>query len=198
MVRAVETFQEAAAEAVARITEPGFHAVGEVSPPAAALLLAHAFVSTGRTLCVIVPDARRADELVGDLRVVLGEEDGSGAPRRVHAFEAWDILPYEEALPDREIVGERMAALSSLASGEPSIVVATAASALQKTLPPDHAALRATALVEGQTLERDVLVEALLAAGYRRVDVVEDVGECAVRVWSCRLGPTLHTDPLDQ
>ncbi|MDA2917734.1 hypothetical protein MYX64_13005, partial [Nitrospinae bacterium AH_259_B05_G02_I21] len=94
-------------------------------------------------------------------------------PRRVHAFEAWDILPYEEALPDREIVGERMAALSALASGEPSIVVATAASALQKTLPPDHAALRATALVEGQTLERDVLVEALLAAGYRRVDVVE-------------------------
>ncbi len=181
MVRAVETFQEAAAEAVARISEPGFHAVGEVSPPAAALLLAHAFVSTGRTLCVIVPDARRADELVGDLRVALGEEGGSGAPRRVHAFEAWDILPYEEALPDREIVGERMAALSALSSGEPSIVVATAASALQKTLPPDHAALRATALVEGQTLERDVLVEALLAAGYRRVDVVEDVGECAVR-----------------
>ncbi|MFQ5893316.1 MAG: CarD family transcriptional regulator, partial [Nitrospinota bacterium] len=181
MVQALETFRDAAANAVVQLAEPGFYEVAEVSPPAAALLLAHAFVVTGRTLCVVTPGARRAEELTSDLRVVLGEEDEGSLGGRVHAYPAWDILPYEEALPDREVVGERMAALAALPSDEPCIVVASASSALQKTLPAGHAALRGLAVTEGQTWERDELVGALLAAGYRRADVVEEVGECAVR-----------------
>ena len=182
MTQTLKTFQEAAAEAVDGLTEPGFYEVAEVASPAAALLLAHALVVAERTLLVLTPEANWAEELVSDLRVVLGDEVEQGdAARRVYPLPAWDILPYEEALPDRELVGERMAALAALRSGEPCIVVAPLRSALQKTLPVGHPALLGMGVEAGQTWERDELVEALLAAGYRRVDVVEEVGECAVR-----------------
>ncbi len=120
MTQTLKTFQEAAAEAVDGLTESGFYEVAEVASPAAAILLADALVVAGRTLLVLTPEAHRAEELVSDLRVVLGDEEEQGeAARRVYHLPAWDILPYEEALPDRELVGERMAALAALRSGEP-------------------------------------------------------------------------------
>lgn len=179
MKGALKTFTHAAEEAVSGLLEPGFTEIGEVTSPSAALLLAHALVETGRPLLVVAPGARLAEELIDDLRVFLGEEDGE--PRRVHPFPAWDILPYEEALPDRELVGERLAALTALASGGPCIVVATVASVLQRTLPAGHRSLGVAEVAQGQKWERDELVEALMGAGYKRVDLVEEVGECAVR-----------------
>lgn len=180
MARAMDAFRNAAAEAVRGLLGPEFYELGELESPAAALLLAHALVSLGQPILVLAPGARRAEELAGDLRVVLGEEEDAAA-RRVYYFPAWDILPYEGALPDRELVGERLAALAALGSREPCIVVATVASALQRTLPVGHEALRVGEVAQGQTWERDELVAALLGAGFRRVDLVEEVGECAVR-----------------
>ena len=117
MTQALKTFQEAAAEAVAGLTEPGFYEVAEVASPAAALLLAHALVVAGRTLLVLTPEARQAEELVSDLRVVLGDEEEQGkAARRVYSLPAWDILPYEEALPDREMASAAISRASSRVS----------------------------------------------------------------------------------
>jgi transcription-repair coupling factor (superfamily II helicase) len=178
---ATADFQRNLGEALELLGEPGLFAMGELAPPAAAILSGHALVLGRRSLLIIAPGARRAEELVGDLRVVMGEEDSGGAHRRVHYFPAWDILPYEEALPDRELVGERLASLAALGGGEPCIVVATVASALQRTLAPGHGALRVTEVAPGDGWEREALVGLLLGSGYRRVDLVEEVGECAVR-----------------
>ncbi|MCH7646788.1 MAG: hypothetical protein IH788_06270, partial [Nitrospinae bacterium] len=67
MTQTLKTFQEATAEAVDGLTEPGFYEVAEVASPAAALLLAHALVVVGISLLVLTPEVSLSDELVGDL-----------------------------------------------------------------------------------------------------------------------------------
>src|SRR5262245_11256084 len=81
----------------------------------------------------------------------------------------------------READAERSLVCRRLLAGEPLVVVATPA-ALEVPLPLPSAFGAATLrLSAGDSLDRELLLEALEAAGYERVDTVVEVGQWSVR-----------------
>src|SRR3990170_4303130 len=150
---------------------------------AAQLVRAHA----ERPVLVLVPTAKASDGFVADLRAALGEGDADG---RVRVFPRHDTQPYERFSPQPFLVAQRMDVLYRwLATPppgapvpEPAPVVVAPWTALALRVPSrDDGRARPVHLEVGQTIDRDALVEILLAAGYTRMPLVEERGELAVR-----------------
>ncbi len=153
-----------------------------------------------RPLLVLVPSAKAGDAFVDDLRAALGEpEDG-----RVRPFPRHDTHPYERFSPQPFVVAQRMDVLyrllASAGSGgrERSAPVLVAPWTALAVRVPSREAVRARCvhLEVGQTLDRDALVETLLAAGYQRMPLVEERGELAVRGGILDLFPPQRARPI--
>ncbi|HEX9204635.1 MAG TPA: transcription-repair coupling factor [Candidatus Deferrimicrobiaceae bacterium] len=145
-----------------------------VPPGARAFLSARLFRRLGRTVLYLCADEKEAEEASRELSAYLG----AGA---VAAFPSVEAAPYEPISPYLPAVHERMRALRRLLSGPPAVVVASAASAVSKTLPPE-AFLDAVASVSpGDTLDVDAFSARLVALGYARLPAVADPGDFAVR-----------------
>jgi transcription-repair coupling factor (superfamily II helicase) len=171
---------------------------------------------------VIVPSAKAGDAFVGDLRAALGEPGEGG---RVRAFPRHDTQPYERFSPQPFLVAQRMdvlyrwlatpapagarlrspsarcAAASRPCPGnpmpEPAPVVVAPWTALALRVPSrDDVRARSVHLEVGQTIDRDALVEILVAAGYARMPLVEERGELAVRGGILDLFPPQRAHPV--
>ncbi|MFN3370628.1 MAG: transcription-repair coupling factor, partial [Sphingomonadaceae bacterium] len=96
---------------------------------------------------------------------------------------AWDCLPYDRASPGQKTLADRLAALARLneAPGGAQLLVTTVSAATQRLLPPARVAGASAMLEAGGRMDRDRLVEILLAGGYTRVETVADAGDFAVR-----------------
>jgi transcription-repair coupling factor (superfamily II helicase) len=157
---------------------------------ARAVVLAHLVRAGGdRPVLVLVPNAKAGDAFLEDLRAALGEAAEGG---RVCAFPRHDTQPYERFSPQPFVVAQRMDVLyrwlaSPAASGaarraEPGPVVVAPWTALVPRVPSrEFVRGRSVHLEVGQSIDRDALVETLLAAGYARMALVEERGELAVR-----------------
>ena len=153
---------------------------------APAVVAAHLVRAHGaRPALVLVPSAKACDTFVEDLRAALGEPGDDG---RVRPFPRHDTHPYERFSPQPFVVAQRMDVLyrwlanASSVRSEPGPVVVAPWSALAVRVPArDVVRSRTVHLEVGQTIDRDALVETLLAAGYQRMPLVEERGELAVR-----------------
>ena len=96
---------------------------------------------------------------------------------------AWDCLPYDRASPALRVMAERLAALQALQGKRdgPQLLIATENAVTQRMLTPFRIRQLTRRLAEGERIERDKLVELLIANGYQRTDAVHDAGEFAVR-----------------
>jgi transcription-repair coupling factor (superfamily II helicase) len=96
---------------------------------------------------------------------------------------AWDCLPYDRASPALRVMAERLATLTALQAPRkaPQLLIVTANAATQRVLTPFRLRQLTRRLAEGEKVERDSLVELLVANGYQRTDAVHDAGEFAVR-----------------
>ncbi len=101
----------------------------------------------------------------------------------VLTFPAWDCLPYDRASPALRVMAERLATLEKLQAKRngPQLLIATANAATQRILTPFRIRQLTRRLAEGERIERDRLIELLVANGYQRTDAVHDAGEFAVR-----------------
>jgi transcription-repair coupling factor (superfamily II helicase) len=132
-------------------------------------------VSRRRPLVVAVPLASDAERLAGDLAEFLGAD-------AVGLFPAWETLPFERVSPAVETMGRRMEVLWRLRTGDDSLrVVVAPARALVQRLGPHVEDTVPVVVAPGDTVDPTVLVEELVAAGYRREYQVEHRGEVAVR-----------------
>ena len=102
---------------------------------------------------------------------------------QVLTFPAWDCLPYDRASPALRVMAERLATLQALQDKRsgPQLLIATENAVTQRILTPFRIRQLTRRLAEGERIERDRLVELLLANGYQRTDAVHDAGEFAVR-----------------
>jgi transcription-repair coupling factor (superfamily II helicase) len=132
---------------------------------ARALVLAACHAGTGRTLLVVTRTDEVAAALAADLEFFLG---GRVA-----------LLPEREA--DLEARAGRVQALHRLAAGQATILVASVAAALPRTIGPTALAATTLSLYPQRIVPRDDLLRALTAAGYRGVGQVTEPGEFAVR-----------------
>src|SRR3954447_10516101 len=130
----------------------------------------------GRAALVVAADDRQARDLAGDLRHWL-------APRPVRFYPSRGVAYESHLAPPPHLVGLRIAALDALLNqgdGEAPIVVVSAVALSEKVPDPE---LRPTAFTirTGDLLDLDEVANDLVAAGYERVDQVDDRGQFAVR-----------------
>jgi len=164
--------------------EPAVRAVIDREPvvavpePARALFLAAlARVTIRRPVLVAVPTAAEAERVAHDLAQYLG----SG--QAVELFPAWETLPFERVSPSLDTMGRRLRVIWKLrAGGEdlPAVVVAPVRALVQR-LGPHVEDVEPIRIRTGEQVDRDAVVERLVAFGYRREYQVEARGEVAVR-----------------
>jgi transcription-repair coupling factor (superfamily II helicase) len=137
--------------------------------------------SRSRPLLVVVGDDRAARDLAGDLRSWL-------APRPVRYYPSRGVAYESHLAPPPHLVGLRVAALDALlgAAGEDAgetdaPVVVVSAAALSEKVPDPALRPHSFTLRVGELLDLDECAADLVAAGYERVDQVEERGQFAMR-----------------
>ena len=173
---------------------------------AAELIRAH----SDRPVLLLTASAKTADAWQAELTTLLGvgtPGDGQNAERLV-PYPRHDTLPYERFSPQPFLTAARMAMLYRwLASAQASAarreeaalapVTIAPATALGLRVPaPEALRSRTVHLEVGQTVDRDALIERLVAAGYARMPIVEEPGEVAVRGGILDLYPPHETHPV--
>jgi transcription-repair coupling factor (superfamily II helicase) len=127
----------------------------------------------GRPALLVSADDRSARDLANDLRAYL-------APRRVRLYPSRGTGFASHVTPPPHLIGLRIDALDALRA-EPDAVVVASATALAEAVP--DAALRPAgfAIATGEEIDLDGVLRSLDAAGYHRVEQVEERGQFAVR-----------------
>jgi transcription-repair coupling factor (superfamily II helicase) len=134
--------------------------------------------AAGRPALVVAGDDRQARDLAADLRAWL-------APRPVRFYPSRGVAYESHLVPPPHLVGLRVAALDALldapqADEEPPVVVVSAV-ALSEKVPDPALRPHSFTLRVGDLIDLDEVAGDLVAAGYERVDQVEDRGQFAVR-----------------
>ena len=125
---------------------------------------------------VVAGDDRGARDLAQDLRAWL-------KPRAVRFYPSRGVAYESHLTPPPHLVGLRVAALDALTEGEgdEAPVVVVSAVALSEKVPDPALRPHGFVLRKGELLDLDECAADLVAAGYERVDQVEDRGQFAVR-----------------
>ncbi len=131
-------------------------------------------------------DDRPAIVVAGDDRAARDLASGLGswlAPRTVRYYPSRGVTYESHLAPPPHLVGLRIAALDALLEAEaetPPIVVVSAV-ALSEKVPDPALRPHAFTLRTGELIELEETAVELVAAGYERVDQVEDRGQFAIR-----------------
>ncbi|MGQ4515204.1 transcription-repair coupling factor [Streptomyces sp. DW26H14] len=168
-----------------------------VGPPAARPFAVAALAREAkRPVLAVTATGREAEDLAAALRSLVDEDS-------VVEFPSWETLPHERLSPRSDTVGRRLAVLRRLAhpaaddpaAGPVSIVVAPVRSVLQPQV-KGLGDLEPVALRTGQSADLGDVTEALAAAAYSRVELVEKRGEFAVRGGILDVFPPTEEHPL--
>src|SRR3954449_13458739 len=130
-----------------------------------------------RPALIFTGDDRSARDLAADLRAFL-------RPRLVRLYPARGVRYESQLAPPPHLVGLRVAALDALAAepgAEGAAVVVASAAALAEKVPDPDLRPQGFAIEKGGVLDLEETANALVAAGYERVDQVEDRGQFAIR-----------------
>ncbi|MBQ9958344.1 MAG: transcription-repair coupling factor, partial [Clostridia bacterium] len=140
-----------------------------------------------RRALIIAADEAEASRFCDDL-TALGV-NAVYYPSRDYTFR--DIAGFS-----REYEHMRLGALQKIASGNYTVCVASAVAACQLTLPKDELCAHTFTVKNGQELPLDEILARLVASGYIRADMVEGVGQFAVRGGILDLFPPQMKNPV--
>ncbi len=127
----------------------------------------------GRPVLVVAADDVASRDLARDLTAYLGSGRVRHYPSRGVGYES-------HLAPAPHLVGLRIAALDSLSSDEPAVVVASAV-ALAEAIPDASLRPAGFAIARGEEVDLQDVSELLVESGYERVDQVEERGQFALR-----------------
>jgi transcription-repair coupling factor (superfamily II helicase) len=142
------------------------------------LIAALAQRDSAQPLLVVAGDDRSARDLASSLRAWL-------APRRVRYYPSRGVTYESHLNPPAHLIGQRIAALDALLdtdSGSDSApVVVVSAVALSEKVPDPSLRPHGFTITRGELMDLHETADDLVAAGYERVDQVEDRGQFAMR-----------------
>jgi transcription-repair coupling factor (superfamily II helicase) len=128
-----------------------------------------------RPAIVVAGDDRAARDLAAALRVWL-------EPRAVRYYPSRGVTYESHLAPPPHLVGLRIAALDALLDPDDSApVIVVSAVALSEKVPDPSMRPHGFVLRTGELMDLDESARDLVAAGYERVDQVEDRGQFAIR-----------------
>ncbi|HWO57772.1 MAG TPA: transcription-repair coupling factor [bacterium] len=155
----------------------------------AACALARLHLRHPRPTVVVVAEPEDAAHWHDDLNHLLGHD-------RVLRFHSWEILPYEFRHPGPESVGRRLETLWRCLAPDPPVVVTHVRALFEPTLPPEDLRQRMFEVRLGGEYALDELSARLVALGFRRVPLVEEVGTFSVRGGILDLFTYSSSEPL--
>jgi transcription-repair coupling factor (superfamily II helicase) len=161
------TVERSLAESPAGIDITGLHG------GARSLVLASLSGEFDLPLLIIASDPVKVRDIVEDA-AIFGFEG-------VVAYPEDEMLPYDYHDPDRNLTGQQMAALESLAEGTCRALICTARSLLKKVFGPDEYRGLLLRLEVGGEYDPHGLSELLTGLGYERHGIVEEKGQFALR-----------------
>ncbi len=161
-------------ELVASFREKTSLVVTGLSGSSEAILLAALVEETERPILVVTERDGEAQEIYEDLLFLLGSQNVGHYPAR-------QILPYDFRAPQGEIMGQRISSLAGLLDRSLSIVVCPVRALIEPTLSVDDLLAGRINLHPGMEADLDDLVMRLVNLGFRRVPLVEEVGDFARR-----------------
>ncbi len=153
------------------LRERGGHAFVSVSMRAA-LVAALADADPDRPTVVVAGDDRHARELAADVRAWL-------KPRLVRFYPSRGVTYESHLTPPAHLTGLRVAALDALQDAAPVVIVS--AVALSEKVPDPALRPHSLRIAKGDLVDLGELGADLVAAGYERVEQVEDRGQFAMR-----------------
>jgi transcription-repair coupling factor (superfamily II helicase) len=126
-----------------------------------------------RPALLVSADDRSARDLAADLRAYL-------APRRVRFYPSRGTGYASHVTPPPHLVGLRIDALDAIREGGEAVVVASA-TALAEAVPDAGLRPAGFTVERGEEIDLGAVTRDLAAAGYERVEQVEERGQFAVR-----------------
>lgn len=122
----------------------------------------------------LVEDSDTMDRAEDDLLCFL-------TPDEVYTFPPYDVRPYQDDSPSKEILARRIAALDALAGKRPVVVVAPLNAVAGYTLSQKALAEHTIEIRQHDWIDRDGLASRLVRMGYTREALIEDVGQFSIR-----------------
>ncbi|MBW1679248.1 MAG: hypothetical protein JRJ08_03765, partial [Deltaproteobacteria bacterium] len=162
-----------------------------------AYIISKLALSIPRCFLVITSDNDLAEEVCSEIQFFLSQ--GKGLCKPVLFFPSWETLPYDTINPHPEKVISRLETLYHLQkSGEDPypIVVLPLRALMQHCIPSDDLKKAVVSVQFQDEINRDHLVERLVAGGYRNVSLVEERGEFSVRGGILDVFPPLYFHPI--
>ena len=177
------------------------HTVSGLTGGARAYFLARLFVEVGVSLVVVTPDAHQRDVLYDDLQSLLAGMPNT--PPRWQGLESVVCRYLHQAPPSTaNVTFQQQQALVSyqplwrLLGDDPVLVIMAAESLSYRVLPPQQLQSCLLAVHIGASFSLSQLATALVERGYRRVSMVETVGEFALRGGILDVFSPGHTHPI--
>lgn len=146
----------------------------------------------GSPLFVVVDSDKTAARLVDELGFFIGLPD---VP--IHHFPAYNLSPYKRLAYHNETAAHRIKVLYEMVEGQGSVVfVASIHALLQRLLPKKELIGFSELVMAGEELDRDSLVQKLVAGGYNRTAIVEEPGDYSVRGGILDVFSSCYDEPL--
>ncbi len=101
----------------------------------------------------------------------------------IHFFPSFAMEPYQHVSPNKSLMAKRIDTLTSiyLNENQKNIVVTSSLAIIQKTLAKKYLDNNFLALKKGDIFKSDSLIEFLVSKNYKKVSLVSEEGEFAVR-----------------
>ncbi len=150
-----------------------------LTPPAASLVLADLIRNQPVSFLVYLPTPIEAEDFARDLEFFWPEGARNGA---ILLLPSYEVRPFSERSPATELIFDRIKALYALmTTPSPLIVVCSAQSALQLSLPNSVLSEAVDFIEAGQEVDRDKLLANLVRSGYFSTPMVQGPGDFSIR-----------------
>ena len=130
-----------------------------------------------RNIVVILSDHKKAVRFMENFSFFLPEK----APDLLY-FPGYHILPFKSLSYHGATAAKRLSVLNHLISGRAHhLVITSVDTLLQKLIPKTIIANAQELIINGEDIDRDLLIARLNAGGYQRASLVEEPGDYSVR-----------------
>ncbi len=148
---------------------------------------------------MLLPDGTGAHKTAGDYRFYLSGNETENRPLEDETivYLSSDAMPFSMAGFETEVALSRVSALYRLSEAAPPRTLIVGADALSRKVMPRSALQRtAFSIRAGEEIDRDILLELLVSAGYSRAPLVEEVGDFSARGFIVDIYPPLYPYPV--
>jgi transcription-repair coupling factor (superfamily II helicase) len=161
-------------------------------------LLASFLMELHRPCLLVLPTAKEAKRLYGELAFFLPEPLAHGEPeqRRLYDIPPYDISPLKGVNPHRDLIARRIQGLYTLHTGSRPIVVTSVEAVMLRVLPKAAMTEALEYLAVDENVDREDLMRRLEENGYLRTSLVEERGDYAVRGGVIDFFPPLYGEPV--